>query len=306
MSSEELNLLRKKLAKNIGYGDLGRNAFGPSMCSLIQFIVAFTQFSTCMAYFIFIGNTVYMIFPLTIIMEPTPINHTVNSVSSVQPNMAFGVPMLQLENIGKLTSPHLNDESHTNFRAHSFVKRNVELYGHAPLYVSTRSESSVESAILPQVGVDNSNVKMHIPGLDSSVQQSLRSQSADLDLETDMVLSSTATPANGTMSSVTAASANGTTKSHTENSTATPESSNETTTTPMSSITLGPALSWLTISTAPRLLLLILFPLPFFLLTSQIRSLRVLSPFSIIATVSLVGGASAVFAFIISGTVDYF
>ena len=55
------------------------------------------------------------------------------------------------------------------------------------------------------------------------------------------------------------------------------------------------------ISTAPSLKLLVMIPLPLFLITALVRNIRLLSPFSTIATLSLFVGAIAVLVYMLIG-----
>jgi len=62
--------LRERLQFSVNYGDLGRKVYGSWCFHLIQFAVWFTQFMTCIGYFIFIGNTVLEMFPLRQSIQP--------------------------------------------------------------------------------------------------------------------------------------------------------------------------------------------------------------------------------------------
>jgi len=65
VEEDDVPQLRERLHRTLGYGDLGRRIYGMWCFHLIQFAVCFTQFTTCVSYFIFIGNTVFEMFPLT-------------------------------------------------------------------------------------------------------------------------------------------------------------------------------------------------------------------------------------------------
>jgi hypothetical protein len=72
---------------------------------------------------------------------------------------------------------------------------------------------------------------------------------------------------------------------------------NSTTPRPFPASTMKPGIN--KISSAPDLWIIILFPLPFFLLTSLIRKVRYLAPFTSIATAALAAGAISVLGFIV-------
>lgn len=64
VEEDDVPQLRERLHKTLGYGDLGRRIYGMWCFHLIQFAVCFTQFTTCVSYFVFIGNTIYEMFPV--------------------------------------------------------------------------------------------------------------------------------------------------------------------------------------------------------------------------------------------------
>ena len=51
------------IVRHMMYGDIGKLCFGKYGLGLVNFAIAVTQFGFCVAYFIFIGNTVHSLFP---------------------------------------------------------------------------------------------------------------------------------------------------------------------------------------------------------------------------------------------------
>ena len=73
---EELEEFRERLQLTVSYGDIGRRVYGAWCYQLVQFAVGFTQFNWCIVYFIFVANTVYVMFPLREVNSSTPIPPT--------------------------------------------------------------------------------------------------------------------------------------------------------------------------------------------------------------------------------------
>ena len=240
---QELQRYKAKLEKTIGYGDLGQIALGKWCAYLIDFAVFFTQFLTCVAYFIFLANTIYTIFPL----EPAaiPLNQSypvenqdlLQSYPCVVSNTSSGLylePPVIVNGIPMLNIPQTSNDP---------VCRNPQ-------------------SVPPILNFDS---KDNVPESDLEILSSIGKDIDSSQIEND--------------------NKNGT------NTTVAPT----TTTAPPK----PPKVFWKSIS--PKMQLLFFIPLPFFILTSMIRSLRVLSPFTILATVALFAGAIAVLSFICSG-----
>lgn len=60
---ENGHTLKEQMTKTLSYGDIGKMAFGAPGVMVVNACLLFTQFGFCVAYFIFIGNTVYTLFP---------------------------------------------------------------------------------------------------------------------------------------------------------------------------------------------------------------------------------------------------
>lgn len=201
ITESEVAPLRERLQLAIGYGDIGQHVLGPWCYQLIQAAVCFTQFVTCLVYFIFIANTVSMIFPLKHVEschdDRSVLSDYWSSVfGSAAETPAIGIPMLNIANLGgSSASWHQNPTVPCN-------------------------SSSQQSGII--------SYDEEAKNLTSPCEQK-------------------------------------------------------------------------EISTAPDLRIIVLFPLPFFILTSLIRNVRYLAPLSSIATVALAVGAFSVLGFLIHG-----
>ncbi|XP_046557366.1 proton-coupled amino acid transporter 4-like isoform X2 [Haliotis rubra] len=55
--------IREKLLRNLSYGDVGKIIYGKCGLYYVNFCLFITQFGFCVAYFIFVGNTIRAIFP---------------------------------------------------------------------------------------------------------------------------------------------------------------------------------------------------------------------------------------------------
>ena len=98
LNSHEISSLRKRLERTISYGDIGRHVFGNCCFHLIQIAVWFTQYTTVIAYFIFIGNTIYKMIPQEL---PFANMTNVTEFHSRSDFIAQGVPFLAIENVGR-------------------------------------------------------------------------------------------------------------------------------------------------------------------------------------------------------------
>ena len=62
---DEISEQEEHMIRHMSYGDVGWNAFGKTGLYAVNIFIAMTQFGFCISYFIFIGNTVYSLFPVT-------------------------------------------------------------------------------------------------------------------------------------------------------------------------------------------------------------------------------------------------
>ena len=219
VEEDDVPQLRERLHRTLGYGDLGRRIYGMWCFHLIQFAVCFTQFMTCISYFVFIGNTVFEMFP-----------------------------------IRRSPQPRLDDVP-----AGDYIEadvRNVELYSfNKPFGPNVTESTSNQSATTSPYMYNNTTF-------------------VDMTTLTDMTTASLST-------------------------TNQPVSTAE-------MLTLFPAhnVTYVSLTTAPDLRLIILWPLPIFLATSLVRNIRYLAPMSLVASISLFLGIVSVLAFMFIGTGD--
>ena len=98
LPQEEEDAMRLRLARDIGYGDIGQLTFGPWCYHLIQGAVWFTQYMTCISYLIFIANAVFEIYPMVPALFPLQNgSYAVEAASrATVVNPSIGVPMLNI------------------------------------------------------------------------------------------------------------------------------------------------------------------------------------------------------------------
>lgn len=205
LDSLQQTAMRRELGHTLGYGDIGRTVFGGWCYHLIQFAVWFTQYTTCMCYFIFIGNTIQHLYSTT--PSTMPLYPGTNSTDSLRP----AVPMLFLPRLFNQQSLIDSPENSDSF----------EVYTSNPFELANAST----------------------------------------------------TPASNITNATTST----------------------TTTVP------APYINPSHVTTAPDLRYIVMFPLGFFILTSLIRKVRLIAPFSTIATIALGVGIVSVFSMIFVG-----
>ena len=268
---QEMAEYRAKLERTIGYGDLGRIALGKWCAYLIDFAVWLTQFLTLVAYFIFLANTVYTLFPLR--PAAIPLNHSfptsddvdggfVGNVCPVgapsegfyEPRTDIGIPMLNIPNIN---NPSTKCSSSVNQWESTRQKRDT--------FQNTNSGPS-------GIETDSLNSK-------SVLKESTEFEKIQMDANSN-IIATTATPLK-------------------PNTTVKPN------TTTTAAPTVPPTPHLFLKSIAPDMKLLFLIPLPFFLCTSLVRELRHLSPLTVVATFALFVGAFSVLGFELTGKVVF-
>ncbi|XP_013084175.2 uncharacterized protein LOC106069130 isoform X3 [Biomphalaria glabrata] len=83
---EDIKALHQMLVSSTTYGDIGKIAFGSYGLFIVNICILFTQFGFCIAYFIFIGNTIYSLFPKE--------NSTVTSTYHAEPDASLPIEIL--------------------------------------------------------------------------------------------------------------------------------------------------------------------------------------------------------------------
>ena len=77
-SESDIEEMREHMFKHMTYGDIGKLSFGKFGVGIVNFCIALTQFGFCVAYCIFIGNTIHSLFP-------SDLCYTVNGTSICSP-----------------------------------------------------------------------------------------------------------------------------------------------------------------------------------------------------------------------------
>ncbi len=274
-------LLRQRLGQTLGYGDLGRHALGKVGFHLVQLTVWFTQVSTCISYFIFIGNTLFAMFPMEVlpymIRNDTVINQSDMVVDlGSRVNQGLGVPLLSIDNVAKLSCD----------RDLGYQCQEQSSVEHRSLFANFTEDTIPWSAFTTAIATSLPSNMTEVTSQPATSTETTVTQTAATSVSTSAVTETTASLSPTSMSpSVTMV---------------TEVPHNATTTHSVNDSTLQPSPAYYEVSTSPVLALVILFPLPFFLLTSLIRKVRYIGPFSTIATATLFLGACAILIFIIA------
>ena len=275
---QEMAEYRANLERTIGYGDLGRIALGKWCAYLIDFAVWFTQFLTLVAYFIFLANTVYTLFPLR--PAAIPLNHSIpisyddvdggivgNACPLGSPNGGFyepktdiGVPML---NIPSISSPSAECSYSSGNQWES------ARYKRSTFQMNNPVVSAGETDSLDSRSISSNEIKF----------EKSQKNSSHPDMTDERLFNG-----NTTTTTTTTVKPNSTVS-------------------PTTASTVPPTPHLFLKSIAPDMKLLFLIPLPFFLCTSLIRELRYLSPLTVIATFALFVGAFSVLGFELTGNV---
>ncbi|XP_069124866.1 uncharacterized protein [Argopecten irradians] len=214
---DEIQILERHMMKHMSYGDIGRLSFGKSGLFLVNLFIGTTQFCFCVAYFIFIGNTIHKLFPISVDCHNVTANNTVTYPVSIRTTTLA-------------STPHI--------RAGRDVLDDLNITTLEPSTMFTIPDSNTTIANLTTV-------------------------------PSNITLGPTLSP------------------------------QNMTTTTPMANTTKPWKEECKHNSTAPDLKLLVLTPLPLFLIFALIRSIRNLSWISVTANISILGGCVAVFLYMI-------
>ena len=272
---QQMEEYRAKLERTIGYGDLGHIALGKFCEYLIDFAVWFTQLLTIVAYFIFLANTIYTLFPLR--PAAIPLNNSIPisgdeidggivgnicpistaSGSYYEPRTNIGIPMLNIPSLKQKPAECPSSNGHGQ--------------------ESVRHRRAID---YPEI----SNREIGLNHLDAEISENgqIKFKQQDNNLEYAKQSSTTTTLAPKTTTIAVTIKPN-------------------TTVSPNTTTTVPPTPHFFMKSIAPDMKLLFLIPLPFFLCTSLIRELRVLSPLTVVATFALFVGAFSVLGFEISG-----
>lgn len=224
---DEVSLVEQHMLKHMSYGDIGQISMGKVGRIIVNFCIAMTQFCFCVNYSIFLGNTVYSLFPSSVCYNGIVNVDNVSSVAKIE-------PYCELRYLGLVPS--------TNIKP---MKRSIS---------TDFINSTFMGFTLEKNDTDTSNMPLtNLTGLVTSAFFENISTTTEIPL------------ANAT------------------------------------SITISNITGEVIQSTAPDLKLLVLAPLPFFLLFALFRNVRKLGFISVMANVSILLGSASVLLYLIVG-----
>lgn len=223
---DEVSMMEQHMLKHMSYGDIGQISMGKFGRIIVNFCIAVTQFCFCVNYSIFLGNTVYSLFPSNVCNNGIANVDNVSVVAKVE-------PFCELRYLGLVQSSEIKPS-----------KRSVESLANFS-YTGDLSDSN-ES--LPTL--------MPLTLLNGSVTGALLE---NISTTTEMPFANT-------------------------------------TSISMSNIT-GEIIQ----STAPDLKLLVLAPLPLFLVFALFRNVRKMGFVSVLANMSILLGSVSVFLYLVVG-----
>ncbi|XP_062612262.1 uncharacterized protein LOC134274037 [Saccostrea cucullata] len=223
---DEVTLMEQHLLKHMSYGDIGQISMGKIGRIIVNICIGVTQFCFCVGYSIFLGNTIFSLFPSKVC------NNAILDVDNV--SISSDVPSCELRYLGLLPSSNIRP-----------AKRSL------PDLIS--NASSLENT-------------------ENTMISSLMSSALLTGNLTDLV--TTALPLNISFSTLA------------------PHIN-------VTSVAMLNITGEVTQSTAPDLKLLVLSPLPIFLLFALFRNVRKLGFISVMANVSILVGSASVFLYLV-------
>lgn len=224
---DEASMIEQHMLKHMSYGDIGQISMGKVGRIIVNFCIAMTQFCFCVNYSIFLGNTVYSLFPSNVCYNGIVNVDNVSYVAKIEPYCELRYLGLVPSTIIKPTKRSIG----TDFT-------NSSLLGVLP------GENDTDTSDMPLTNLNGSVTSAFFENISTSTEMPF---------------------ANATSMA-------------------------------MSNIT-GEVIQ----STAPDLKLLVLAPLPFFLLFALFRNVRKLGFISVIANASILLGSASVFLYLIVG-----
>ena len=99
---EEMAKVKEAIEKEMTLGDIGKIAIGPWGYRIVNTALVITQTGFCIAYFIFMGNTLAEMFPL--LYKPHHVTPIKNSAFSSHTGMDTGNPLTSM-NLSTMVSP---------------------------------------------------------------------------------------------------------------------------------------------------------------------------------------------------------
>nr|XP_022316194.1 amino acid transporter AVT3A-like isoform X2 [Crassostrea virginica] len=82
---DEVSMMEQHMLKHMSYGDIGQISMGKFGRIIVNFCIAVTQFCFCVNYSIFLGNTVYSLFPSNVCNNGIANVDNVSVVAKVEP-----------------------------------------------------------------------------------------------------------------------------------------------------------------------------------------------------------------------------
>lgn len=222
---DEASMIEQHMLKHMSYGDIGQISMGKVGRIIVNFCIAMTQFCFCVNYSIFLGNTVYSLFPSNVCYNGIVNVDNVSYVAKIEPYCELRYLGLVPSTIIKPTKRSIG----TDFT-------NSSLLGVLP------GKNDTDTSDTPLTNLNGSVTSAFFENISTSTEMPF---------------------ANATSMA-------------------------------MSNIT-GEVIQ----STAPDLKLLVLAPLPFFLLFALFRNVRKLGFISVIANASILLGSASVFLYLI-------
>ncbi|KAL5019384.1 hypothetical protein ScPMuIL_005106 [Solemya velum] len=276
------SFLKQHMMKHMSYGDVGRISIGNIGLVIVNICIAITQFGFCVAYFIFIGNTIYSLFPVTACYNGTLKGNYSDNFTRCNPSR-IAVNLMNLETPDSIFKRSLEETHLDNF--------------------GTNFNISTANSSIPSIDVLNSTIIQTVALINDSVVTNATSTGY---LENLTTYWTTVKP-DQLNNNIT------TTLEKMETSSEMPSTSMSRTTTLVNSSSYSPGYDVentttqshiepfmkFYISTAPNLKLLVASPLPLFLMFALIRNVRNLGGISVAANIAILIGCVSVMTYIL-------
>ena len=269
---DEVSLMEHHMIKHMSYGDVGQVCFGKPGLYVVNACIAMTQFCFCVAYFIFIGNTIQALFPYeecrSAIQGVDNISMPLNSTPECK------IMYLDIQ-------PVVDNQKRLHI---------LHRHGRSVAFSSNISSLAVDFPNLDIANGDNlinnaSSLAVNVPYLDVAADEN------STNITTVVAPTTTEFSSSATTSSEFSPSLSPSTESF--SSTVSPELQNETEPHGLVGFVLQ--------TTSPNLIYLVASPLPIFIIFALIRSVRNMGWISILANLCIFVGCVSVLFYIFVG-----
>lgn len=264
---DEVSVMEQHMMKHMSYGDIGRLSFGRAGTFIVNLCIVLTQFGFCVAYFIFIGNTLYSMFPYHVC-----VNYIANNTSGnvTESNSTTLVPLCRNMYVDLVPSSRDHNRNKTTHRTKRVANMNEDTF--------------LSTTMTPLYNPDNESTALF------STTSSITNFSTDI-------------PYIGTTTQKTVVTTTNENATTTTLSTPTPTPTTEETTTsaPHAGIDWDDISTKILTKNAPSLKLLVASPLPLFILFAFIRTVRKLGFISVLANTAILIGCISVFIYVLVG-----